>query len=51
MNPYNIHRHKDIFGEDASEFRPERWLDTDTKHMDRAMFQVCETFYGYRALS
>lgn len=26
-NPYVIHRNKEIFGEDADEFVPERWLD------------------------
>ena len=31
-NMYAMHRRKDIFGEDAEEYKPERWLDQgDTK--------------------
>lgn len=26
---YSLHRHKAVYGEDATEFRPERWLDED----------------------
>jgi len=28
-NMYVMHRRKDLFGEDAEEFRPERWIDQD----------------------
>lgn len=28
-NPYVVHRNRKIFGEDADQFRPERWLDED----------------------
>src|SRR3569833_948652 len=28
-NAYSLHRNRDIFGEDADEFKPERWLDAD----------------------
>ncbi|GJC78609.1 cytochrome P450 monooxygenase AFLA_114810 [Colletotrichum liriopes] len=44
MNPAVIHRDRKIFGGDADEFRPERWLDKDerVKNMDRHLL----TFYG-----
>lgn len=28
---YTMHRRKDIFGEDAEDFRPERWLDAENE--------------------
>lgn len=28
-NLWALHRRKDFFGEDAEEFRPERWLDEE----------------------
>lgn len=35
-NPVSLHRNPDIFGEDADDYRPERWLDTDTtRDMER----------------
>lgn len=35
-NPVSLHRNPDIFGADAEEYRPERWLDEATrKEMDR----------------
>ncbi|KAI5788669.1 cytochrome P450 [Pyronema domesticum] len=30
-NPYITHRNKEMYGEDAEEFRPERWLDNAEK--------------------
>ncbi|KAH8883489.1 cytochrome P450 [Thozetella sp. PMI_491] len=48
INPSVIHRDRSIFGEDAAEFKPERWLGTDeayVKNMDRHLL----TFgYGSR---
>ena len=26
---YSMHRRKDVFGEDANDFRPDRWVDTE----------------------
>ncbi|KAL6408615.1 putative cytochrome p450 pisatin protein [Ilyonectria robusta] len=41
VNPYVIHRSKLIFGYDADQFRPERWLEDKEKarEMDRFMIQ------------
>jgi cytochrome P450 len=43
VNPAVIHRNADIFGADANEFRPERWLVKDeqtVKMMDRHLLTV-----------
>ena len=36
-----IHRNKTVFGQDANEFRPERWLESEecSKFMKRYMMQ------------
>ncbi|EEU37985.1 uncharacterized protein NECHADRAFT_3047, partial [Fusarium vanettenii 77-13-4] len=39
VNAAVVHRDKTIFGDDANEFRPERWFRDDAKNMDRYMFQ------------
>lgn len=39
INPGCIHYNKEVFGEDAYEFRPERWLESEerTKVMEKAI--------------
>ena len=47
INPAVIHRDPTIFGEDAIEFRPERWLGPDEeriKFMDRHLMTVSFQF-------
>ncbi|KAF5724352.1 cytochrome P450 monooxygenase [Fusarium mundagurra] len=39
MNPYILARNKSIYGEDAHEFRPERWLRDDEHGEDEERFQ------------
>ena len=39
MNAWVIHRNRDIFGPDADEFNPDRWLDVDAAaNMDKYIF-------------
>lgn len=35
MSSYNIHYTTDIWGEDAADFRPERWLGEKGKKLDK----------------
>lgn len=43
LNGWVLHRDREVFGEDAEEYRPERWLEADKeklRNMERCMFQV-----------
>jgi cytochrome P450 len=49
-NVQGLHRRKDIFGEDAEEFRPERWLlekDGANKQKIAEMTRTTEMIFGY----
>lgn len=39
LNGAVVHYDKNVFGEDAGEFNPERWLREDATNMDRYMIQ------------
>jgi cytochrome P450 len=41
-NGWVLHRDKEVFGQDADDYRPERWLEDEerAKRMERYMFQV-----------
>lgn len=40
VNAAVIHFNKEVFGDDAEEFNPERWFRANASCMDRYMFQV-----------
>lgn len=42
VNGWVLHRDKEVFGQDAETYRPERWLEDDgkSKEMERHMYQV-----------
>ena len=35
VNSHVIHRNESVFGPDANEFKPERWLTTDTEALSK----------------
>lgn len=45
-NGWVLHRDREVFGEDADEFRPERWVEGEEagRRMERCMFQVSLPF-------
>lgn len=40
INAWVVHQDQAVFGKDADIFRPERWLESDSKIMERNMYQV-----------
>lgn len=40
VNPFVLHFDKSVFGEDAEEFNPDRWVRPEAKEMNSCMFQV-----------
>lgn len=39
VNGWVLHRNEEVFGANPKAFRPERWLERDSKDMERYMFQ------------
>lgn len=49
MSAPTVHHDKSIFGEDADQFRPERWIEAtpdDLRRMDRAFLSVSKKSYS-----
>lgn len=40
VNAWVVHEDKQVFGEDADIFRPERWLEANSKSMERHLYHV-----------
>lgn len=45
FSPYHMHRRKELFGADANEYRPERWLDDSLSKIGYAYMPF---HHGYR---
>ena len=45
FSPYHMYRRKECFGDDANEFRPERWLDGSLSNIGYAYMPF---LHGYR---
>lgn len=48
VNPSVIHSSKDIWGADASEFNPDRWLRPDAAEKERCFIPVSAQYFHLR---
>ena len=48
INAWSTQLNKGVFGDDADNFRPERWLEADTERL-KAMNQTLELVFGFGA--
>lgn len=46
VNGWVLHRDRAVWGDDAEAYRPERWLEGDSRAMERNMFQVSLTNFN-----
>ncbi|KAH7053460.1 pisatin demethylase [Macrophomina phaseolina] len=49
VNPWVAHRNKDVFGQDAEVFRPERWLEADKEQAGKMEGYFLAFGYGSRS--
>lgn len=49
VNGWVVHRDKTVFGADADVYRPERWLEPNSKDMHKHMYQVSRPALGDHA--
>lgn len=45
INGWALHRNNSVFGDDADEFRPERWLDSDAAKL--GLMNQCYASFGF----
>lgn len=51
VHPWVIHRDRNVFGADADEFRPERWMgggEEQIREMDRVFIPVRDSSHLYK---
>lgn len=51
MNPSVIHSSKEIWGSDASEFNPDRWLRPDAAEKEKCFIPVSAQYFHLRSIS
>jgi cytochrome P450 len=50
MNAWVINRDKKTFGEDADDFRPERWMEDSERVGDMSMFTFFFLFFFFESI-